>query len=335
MFTTHSSGILFHIGFPGITMDFLIYGAGAIGCLEGGFLTRAGHPVILFGRENRMQRIAEAGLNVDGIFGEFHVPSIQTAWDISQIVEHPFDVILFCVKAFDTEACLDDLSLLAKEQTLVVSLQNGLGNVEKIAKVIGSERTVAGRVITGVMMAELNRVTVTVTADATRIGPVSASAPWGRIEETASVLRKAGLPTEATHEVFKYIWAKVLYNSALNPLSAILNRTYGELGENPHTRSIMDAVIEEGFEAARAEEVELFWDQAKDYRAFFYEREVPPTSAHRSSMLQSMEQGKRTEIDALNGALASIGEKHGIPLPVNKTLTEIIKAKETYYAKPR
>jgi 2-dehydropantoate 2-reductase len=90
----------------------------------------------------------------------------------------------------------------------------------------------------------------------------------------------------------------------------------------------MDAVIEEGFAAARAEGISLFWDRAEDYRRFFYEREVPPTSAHRSSMLQSTEQGKRTEIDALNGALAAIGEKHGIPLPVNTTLTGIIKAKE-------
>ncbi len=311
-------------------MTFLIYGAGAIGCFAGGFLAHAGHQVTLHGRENRMRRIAQAGLFADGIFGEFHVPHIDTSWDISQIEERSFDVILFCVKAFDTAVCLDDLSVLVRDHTLVVSLQNGLGNVEQIAEKIGGERTVAGRVITGVAMPDLNRVTVTVTADATRIGPITTGSPLEKIEEIAATLRSAGLPTEVTRDVFKYIWAKVLYNSALNPLSAILKVTYGELGENPHTRHIMDAIIEEGFMAAKAEEVSLFWDTAGEYRQFFYEHEVPPTRAHRSSMLQSMEQGKRTEIDALNGALASIGEKHGILLPVNKTLTELIKAKESF-----
>lgn len=310
-------------------MKYLIYGAGAIGCLEGGFLARSGVSVTLYGRQARMKQIAEDGLFVDGIFGQFHIPTIPTAWSISQIEGQSFDVILWCVKAFDTAASLGDLTQLAGDQTVVVSLQNGLGNVEKIMERIGVERTIAGRVITGVAMPELNRVTVTVTADATRIGPVPGGPSMARIEDIARTLSTAGLPTEATTEIFKYIWAKVLYNSALNPLSAILNRTYGELGANPYTRNIMDAVIEEGFLAAKAEGVKLFWDTAAEYQQYFYEREVPPTSAHRSSMLQSMERGQRTEIDALNGALASIGKQHGFSLPVNQTLTSIIKAKES------
>jgi 2-dehydropantoate 2-reductase len=309
-------------------MRFLIYGAGAIGCLQGGFLARAGNSVVLYGRESRMCRIAAEGLFIDGIFGEFHLPTLETSWELSQLRDHCFDVILFCVKAYDTHTCLDDLEALTKDRTLVVSLQNGLGNVEQIASRIGGDRTIAGRIITGVVMPEPNRLTVTVTADAIRIGPLAGAGAMPRCEEIAQALRLAGLPTEASSEVMQYLWAKVLYNSALNPLSAILNRTYGELGANSYTRSVMDQVIEEGFLAAGAAGVRLFWEHPEEYREVFYGTEVPLTSAHRSSMLQSMEMGKRTEIDALNGALVRIAEQHGFLLPVNQTLTQIIKAKE-------
>lgn len=311
-------------------MKFLIYGAGAIGCVQGGFLAQAKHHVTLYGRESRMKAIQDHGLYVDGIFGSVTVPDIPTAWMVSQISDQTFDVILFCVKAFDTTNCLEDLAALVKKDTLVVSLQNGLGNVEQITSRIGAEHTVAGRVITGVFMPQPNHATVTVTADATRIGPVAGGPPIDRIEEVAQVLSHAGLPTGASSEVFKYIWAKVLYNSALNPLSAILNTTYGELGDNPHTRTVMDAAIEEGFTAAALEQVPLFWDNPADYLKVFYENEVPLTHAHRSSMLQSIEKGQRTEIDSLNGALVAIGERHGVAMPVNKTLTEIIRAKESF-----
>lgn len=310
-------------------MKFLIYGAGAIGCFQGGFLAHAGHPVTLFGRRQRMAEIRGHGLRVDGIFGSVHIPDIPVSWEISQISEQTFDVILFCVKAFDTENSLEDLSRLVKPGTLVVSLQNGLGNVEQIVSRIGAEHTVAGRIITGVFMPQPGHARVTVTADATRIGPVAGGPSMERVEEVAKILSNAGLPTVAAPDVFKFIWAKVLYNSALNPLSAILSATYGELGENPHTRRVMDAVIDEGFTAASLEGVPLFRQHPDEYRKIFYENEIPLTSAHRSSMLQSIEKGQRTEIDSLNGALVAIGRRHSVDLPVNATLTRIIKAKES------
>jgi 2-dehydropantoate 2-reductase len=309
-------------------MNVLIYGAGAIGCFQGAFLARAGHTVTLYGREAPMRKIAAEGLHIDGIFGEFHTTSLDTAWRLEQVDTSQLEIVLLCVQAYDTAAAMEEIELLAQGGALVVSLQNGLGNVEQIAQHIGPEQTIAGRIITGVTMTEANWATVTVTADATRIGPVAGGLPMGQVENIAATLNEAGLPTCAAHDVMKYIWAKVFYNSALNPLSALLNQTYGQLGQNAYTRKVMDEVIDEGFAVARAAGVDLFWDEPEEYRRVFYGQEVPITSAHRSSMLQAIEKGKRTEIDALNGALARLGGQHGISVPVNRTLTELIKAKE-------
>src|SRR5262249_60848466 len=123
------------------------------------------------------------------------------------------------------------------------------------------------------------------------------------------------------------LWAKVLYNAALNPLGALLGVPYGELPAHPDTRTIMDTVIEATFAVARAEDVALRWPDAAAYREVFYGRLVPATAAHRSSMLQDIERGRPTEIDAINGAVAARGAKRGLPAPVNATLARLIRAR--------
>src|SRR4029077_16572293 len=112
----------------------------------------------------------------------------------------------------------------------------------------------------------------------------------------ATALAAAGIPAEPTEDLTAELWAKVLYNAALNPLGALLGVPYGRLAVHPDTRAIMDTVIEEGFAVARAEGVALRWPDAAAYRGTFYDRLVPATAEHRSSMLQDIERGRPTEI---------------------------------------
>jgi 2-dehydropantoate 2-reductase len=149
-----------------------------------------------------------------------------------------------------------------------------------------------------------------------------------RLEAIASAFTQAGIPTEATHEIEQFIWGKVLYNCCLNPLSALLEVTYGELSEHPETRQIMTFVIEEIFAVAGAKGVVLAWGSPLEYQEILLGRLVPDTYAHHASMLQDVMRGNRTEIDALNGAIARLSEETGIPAPVNLMLTQLIKAKE-------
>jgi len=144
----------------------------------------------------------------------------------------------------------------------------------------------------------------------------------------AERLNTAGIPSAYTDDIEGALWAKVFYNAALNPLGALLGVSYGLLAEHEDTRGIMDGVIDEAFAVARAEGVRLSWPAAAAYRALFYERLVPSTIDHRSSMLQDLERGRRTEIEAINGEIWRRGRERGIVTPVNETLTRLIRYRE-------
>ena len=132
------------------------------------------------------------------------------------------------------------------------------------------------------------------------------------------------IPAEPTARILASLWEKVLYNAPLNPLGALLRVPYGELASRPETRAIMDEVIAEGFAVALAEGAELLWASADQCRAHFYERLLPPTAHHRSSMLRDLERRRRTEIDAMNGYIARKGAQVGVRAPSHAKLAEIV-----------
>jgi 2-dehydropantoate 2-reductase len=217
---------------------------------------------------------------------------------------------------------------LLSEDSLVISLQNGLGNVETISQVVGDHRAVGGRLIFGIRVPEAGRAEITVYADKVMLGSPLHKVDLARLEEIAAAFTKAGIPTEATLEIGQFIWGKVFYNCCLNPLSALLEVTYGELSEHSETRQIMTSVIEEIFAVAAVKGVSLAWCSPLEYQEILFGRLIPDTYAHHASMLQDVMRGNRTEIDALNGAVATMGEEVGVPTPVNLMLTRLIKVKE-------
>jgi 2-dehydropantoate 2-reductase len=215
---------------------------------------------------------------------------------------------------------------------VAISLQNGLGNVEKIAAQVGWERALAARVIFGAEVLAPGRVRVTVYADPVLIG-MWQDGPCAHLEAAArrwaERFAAAGLPAAYCDNIKAALWGKVLYNAALNPLSALLGVHYGALAEDANTRAIMDAVFDEVYAVAGAEGVALPCSSAAAYRAEFYGRLIPVTVDHRSSMLQDLERGRRTEIDAINGEVWRRGRAHGIATPMNELLTRLVLARQT------
>jgi 2-dehydropantoate 2-reductase len=136
---------------------------------------------------------------------------------------------------------------------------------------------------------------------------------------------KGDIPCEVTRDIGKDLWAKILYNCALNPLGAILNVPYGELGESVYTRDLMNCIVEEIFEVIKESGHETHWECAEDYLDNFYQKLLPPTAAHNSSMLQDIKAKKRTEIDALNGAVLRLAEEFHIDTPCNFILCNMIR----------
>lgn len=307
-------------------MNILVFGAGALGSVFGGFLARAGNNVVLLGRPWHLDAVTREGLLIEGIWGTHRVTNLQVVYDLSEL-RGSFALILVTVKAYDTSVAARVIGPFVGPDALVVSLQNGLGNAEVLAEGVGKEKCAAGRVIFGAEIVAPGRVRVTVCADDVVIGPAlpqAGAALRHSIARAVATIKEAGIPCRAVDDVHPYLWAKAFYNCALNPLGALLGVSYGRLHDNPHTRHIMDGVIREAFAVATRKGVDLPWKDADAYLHDFYTRLLPPTRHHRPSMLQDLERGRRTEIDALNGKIVAYGRETGIPTPCNEVLTQLI-----------
>ncbi len=312
-----------------MTERILVAGAGALGTVFGGFLAAAGHDVTLLGRAAHMEAIAASGLAVDGLFGAHRVPRVTVATRPDQL-RPSFDMVLLTVKSFDTAAMLAAVAPLVAPSGCVVSLQNGLGNCERLHDTVGAARAVGARVIFGAAIAAPGSARVTVCAEPVAVGAVAPgnAAAEAHARRVAALIGATGIPIECVADVQPYLWAKVFYNAALNPLGALFGVPYGTLAEDADTRALMDDVIEEGYAVAAARGVTPRIAGAAAYRDAFYGHLVPSTAHHRSSMLQDLERGRPTEIEAINGCLWAFGRAAGVATPVNATLTRLIRWRE-------
>ncbi len=309
-------------------MKILVLGAGALGCVVGGFMKKAGHEVVLVGRPEMVEAIQKEGLYISGIWGNHYVPNLPAYLKISDEWRGQFDLIVLSVKSYDTEQAVREILPIVSERTLVCSYQNGLGNIEKISEYIGCERTVPARVIFGSRVLKPGFVQVTVIAEPTALGRLDKGPDDFVVREIAETMNKSGIPTLYAENIEGLIWAKVAYNSALNPLSALLDVPYGKLMETEETQMIMKNVIYELYTVAKAKDVPMIVPTPEEYVFQLFYKLIPPTAEHYASMREDLIQGKRTEIDALNGAIVKIGKDFNINCPVNTILTNLIKARE-------
>lgn len=308
-------------------MDILVMGGGAIGSVFGGFLAKAGHRVMLIGRDWHMDAVRNAGLTITGIWGNHRITTLcpMTCLPSRDGVE----LIILTVKSYQTEHAVREVHRHIPGEVPILSLQNGLGNLECIAGIVGRSRTLGGRVIFGAEIPEPGRVKVTVSADAVAIGPmIGSDFPYERAEAIAAIIDEAGIPCLATKDIEGVIWEKVIYNLALNAPAALLEVNYGRLPETPDAIELMGAIVEEAFSVAASQGLSLNWPSPQSYLKALLTKLIPATAAHFPSMLQDIRKGKRTEVEALNGAIVRLGRARGLRTPVNETLTRLIKAKE-------
>lgn len=314
-----------------IKPNYLIYGTGALGSIFGGFLQKSGRPVTFVGRGAHFRPVLKNGLRITGIWGEYFIPAnhINGFEDVSKIREN-FSAILLCVKSMHTDEASSQAAPLLEDDGIMVSIQNGLNNWETIAKHVGGKRTVGGRVIFGAEIPEPGLSRVTVIADKVLLGEPFENVNRPLLEALDHDLNQAGIPTElvSPKEIRAALWAKVLYNSSLNPLSAILGVSYGELGQSQETRTIMKMAMKEIFRVMEMKGISIPFKNYEDYYRFFLEKQLPPTASHHSSMLQDISSGKQTEIDALNGAISKYARELSLETPYNDFLTSLIKFKE-------
>lgn len=306
-------------------MKYLVMGAGALGSVFGGLLAEGGHDVTFVGADDHLKAMQGQGLTITGIWGEHPVGPIKAFYG-TEGLSGTFDTVLLSVKSYHTAAVMAQTLPYIHRDSLVFSIQNGLGNWETIAEAVGWDRTVGARVIFGAEVEKPGTARVTVYADKVLLGSPSGTAPREKIQLVCEHFNGAGIPTAISDEIASFLWGKVLYNCSLNALGAILNVPYGSLRETPEIMAVMRRVVEEIFAVAHAKGIALPYENADSYYSILTDVQLPPTVLHRSSMLQDMAKGSRlTEIDALNGAISRYGRELGVPTPVNDVLTAVIK----------
>ncbi len=315
------------------SLTILIVGLGALGTVFATLLKKQGHIVHALTRERYIPVLQQQQTQVTGIWGSHEAVLNGIVSSIEPLRGIALDLIVLTVKSFDTAEAIQQVKPLVGPGTLVMTAQNGLGNYESVSSVVGPDHTLLSRVIFGSKLLSPGRAEVTVIADKVRIGQPDNAVDPRRVREIADILDRAGIPAAFAENITPILWDKVLYNAALNPLGALLQCTYGQLAAGSDTRVLMNQIIDEIFLVARAQGVVLNWKSAPEYQEHFYTNLVPPTAAHFPSMYYDLLSGKRAEIDALNGAIVRMAREKSIPVPVNETITRLIKAKEALAAR--
>jgi len=310
-------------------MRVLIYGGGSVGLGIASCLLKSRADVDIIARDNTVRCLRSEGLSRTGIFGDYYAgpERFGSYCLLNEIEGGTYDYILVCTKSFDSQAAAQELSQrnrLFDKTTKIVLFQNGWGNAEIFDYFFDADLIYNARVITGFQRPKPNEVTVTVHADAIHIGSLFGGG-LSFVERLSDSIAKGDIPCEITTCIEKDLWAKMLYNCALNPLGAIIDVPYGALAENESTRSLMNAVVQEAFLVMTAAGYSTHWQSAGDFLKAFYDKLVPDTAEHKSSTLQDILAGKRTEMDALNGAVIKLAQQHQIAVPYNHTIYSIIR----------
>lgn len=295
-------------------------GAGGVGSVFGGRLAGAGHEVWLV---HRRREVVEA-LRRDGLRLDTPESSERIAVQATDDARHvgPVDLVLILTKSTDTRAAAESARHVVGSQTLVVTLQNGLGNLEIIADVLGLERTLLGVTYVGAALVGPGHARLT-AAGKTFVGEPD-NTRTDRVERLASAMSMAGLPTEATDGLWEMIWGKLVINAALNATCALTGASGESALRSPAAYELLGLLAEETAAVAHALGLRLpYADPAARVRQHC--RDVGPS---KPSMLQDVERQRPTEIDAINGAVVREGRRLGVPTPYNRAVLLLVKARE-------
>ncbi len=294
-------------------MRILVMGAGAIGSMVGGRLA-AEHDVTLVARKPHVDAITAHGLELTGHTERtVQVDATTTPRDVD-----PVDVVLLTVKAYDTAQATRQAIAAVGQNTYVVSLQNGLGNLATIAEHVPASRVIGATTSHGCLFHGPGRVEHTGLGD-TVLGPMEPP-DLPAHHELADALTEAGIETDVVDDVRPRLWAKAAVNAAINPLTAITGLPNGALVEVDRLERLARDVAEETERVARA--AGLGVDEGAWVKTAL--DVAKRTAGNRSSMLQDVQRGRETEIEAICGRIADIAAKHEVDAPLNRALHALV-----------
>jgi 2-dehydropantoate 2-reductase len=295
-----------------------VVGAGAVGGYFGGMFAHSGAPVVMIGRQQFVDAVKQNGLVLDRSQTRERI-SVEATVDMSAVRDA--GLILFCVKSMDTSLAATQMApFLAKDAT-VVSLQNGVDNVDRIREVANISALPAA-VYVAVSVPEPGHVKHLARGDVI-VGP-----PSDETNYLANIFGRAGIRCQISSNIEGELWIKLLCNCALNAISALGQARYGQIAESSDARQLMQTVVEEVLAVARAAKVIL--PNITDTKAgMAAAMEIATQMAGAlSSTAQDLNRGRPTEIDSLNGYVSRRGAELGVNVPVNHALFTLVKLAE-------
>lgn len=301
-----------------------VVGPGAIGCLFGGMLSRAGHEVWLVDRRpERASVLDRRGVWISGVTGELNARVRATAAP-QRVGEVRLAIV--AVKSYDTEQAARAAAALVGPQTAVLTVQNGLGNVEVLARLFGKEHVIGGVTSQGATLMAPGQVRHA-GSGTTIIGEVNGRLTE-RLRDIAAALDEAGLHAELTTDLPSVLWGKLAVNAGVNAVASLAGVRNGGILESRSLRGLLRAAVEEVARVAAAKGIELPRPDMPAYAEEVCQR----TADNINSMLQDMNRKRRTEVDAINGAVVQEGESAGVPTPANAVLAALIRGIQDTYA---
>lgn len=307
-------------------MKIVMLGTGSLGSTIGGTLAQGGSEVYFVDMwKEHIDAINQHGL---------HMTDEETDWYVKVDGRTnaegigPADLVIVLVKSFATKSAVTELkeTSVIGPDTMVMSLQNGLGNEEAIASAVGSKNVISGKTYVGGRLLEPGYVSSGIRGKNTYIGEMTGEIT-DRIQAVCAEFNKAGLLCEVSDNIQGLIWDKLLINVAAGALCGITRLPYGPLYEEEVIKETAVEAIKEGIAVAKAAGVKL---KSEDPEYPWYAASEGLPATFKTSILQSLELKRPTEVDFINGSVVEWGKKYGIPTPVNQTLTACIKGIEKY-----
>jgi len=294
-----------------------VVGAGAVGGYFGGMLARAGAPVVMIGRSPFVDAVRKNGLLLDTLQFKETV-SVEASTKLA--AARGADLVLFCVKTTDTESTARSLAPLLPSSATVVSLQNGVDNADKIRN--AGIDALSAVVYVAASVPEPGRVKHVGRGDLV-VGPRNA-----RSEDFAALFERAGVACRISENIDGELWTKLIWNCALNAISALGRAKYGLIAESGDARKVVETVVNEVLAVASAARIQLPGVETPQAGLAGALKIATQMSGAISSTGQDLMRGKRTEIDSLNGYISRRGAELGVPTPVNHALYTLVKLAE-------
>ncbi len=306
-------------------MKVVVVGSGALGGYFGFTFASQGQDVVLVDVDPaKIKEIGEKGLTVTTADGTRTLPIPITS---NTEEAGTADLVFFSVKSYASLEVARALPPLMGDETLVMSVQNGIGNVEKIASVVGDDRVIGGITAHSFEMLSPCHTRYAGGLGIAHIGKIDGNNTQ-RVFEAAELLKQGGIDIEVHDNIHDYIWYKLLLNTPINAIAAISGLKNGELAENEECRVLMGMVADEAFAVARAAGVNIL---LKEDPVDTCVNALRSAAENQASMLQDVSSRRRTEIEAINGAIVEWAEKLDVRAPVNRMLTGMVKIIQSRY----